>query len=382
MNDDDDSLAPVASRLVCRSDELVDTHLRRLRTVRDYDPVSDADLRRSLKRNVARAVATLERRDRLPPEIEEDERATGKRRALQGIPTESVVDAYRSHLSSLREAFIEEATTANLAPQAIITGIRRLWELADHYSTVLTIAHHEAELDDARRAERHRLAFLHRLLTGVLDPGELQQGGAVLGVLANTEYWVFRGRQHDGATDRLARHLDSAVRGSEMRPLVGPVDQDVAGVSTRRPAPLDGAVVAVAGPIAVAAIPSAFAEATRVLHAALRYQRSGIVDSSSLSVRIAVEQQHELGEILCRRYLKQLTDRGAMGAEILGTVRTWIQRSRSVVATARALSLHENTVRYRISRFCELTGADMSDTDTLVEVWWALEYAGIQERAQ
>jgi DNA-binding PucR family transcriptional regulator len=37
--------------------------------------------------------------------------------------------------------------------------------------------------------------------------------------------------------------------------------------------------------------------------------------------------------------------------------------------------VHENTVRYRLDRFRRLTGADLSDTDVLVEVWWALQRA-------
>jgi DNA-binding PucR family transcriptional regulator len=40
--------------------------------------------------------------------------------------------------------------------------------------------------------------------------------------------------------------------------------------------------------------------------------------------------------------------------------------------------VHPNTIRYRLTRFRALTGADLSSTDTLVEVWWALEYASIR----
>jgi DNA-binding PucR family transcriptional regulator len=43
--------------------------------------------------------------------------------------------------------------------------------------------------------------------------------------------------------------------------------------------------------------------------------------------------------------------------------------------------VHPNTIRYRLSRFGTLTGADLSSTDTLVEVWWALEYASIRPAA-
>ena len=37
-------------------------------------------------------------------------------------------------------------------------------------------------------------------------------------------------------------------------------------------------------------------------------------------------------------------------------------------------------MRYRLDRYRELTGADLSDTDVLLEAWWALEYASIRPR--
>ena len=68
-------LTAVAARLRDRRDELVEAQLVQLRRFVSYGPVPEADLRRSCARNVARVVATLEQRDTLPAEIEEDERA-------------------------------------------------------------------------------------------------------------------------------------------------------------------------------------------------------------------------------------------------------------------------------------------------------------------
>src|SRR5216683_2700285 len=311
--------------------ELVEAQLVQLRRFRSYDPVPEADLRRSCARNVARVVATLEQRDMLPADIEEDERASGQRRAVQGIPTDDVVKAYRAVISVLRDAFIEEASAAAADPWAV--------------------------------------------LAGSLDPADLAAGGAVHGMLPDRDYWVLRGRHRLGDTHRLSRHLES--RASSFRPLVAPFDNDVVAISTARPAPLEDAVIAVGGPARLGGIPHAFGEATRVLNVALRYRRAGVIDSSSLSVRVAVEQHDELGEQLSRRYLGPVTAHPG-SAEILGTVQAYLRQHRSIGDTARSLSVHPNTIRYRLSRFHALTGADLSSTDTLVEVWWALEYASIR----
>ncbi|WP_250291841.1 helix-turn-helix domain-containing protein [Frankia sp. CiP1_Cm_nod1] len=375
-------LVTTAQRLRQRTDDLVERQLDALRTLRSYDRVPDDDLRRSCRRNVARVVAVLERRDQLPPEIEEDERVSGQRRALQGIPSEDVVEAYRRVLSVLRDAFIEEAVAAGADPWAVLTGARRLWDLTDRFSSVLVSARQQVEIDAARRDERHRMAFLHRILTGGADPAELVEGGAVHGILPDREYWVLRCRQRPEGVQRLIRQLEPAGTGAGFRPLITMFDDDVVGISAIRPVPHDDAVIAVAGPVTLTGVPQAFAEATRVLNVAVRYRRTGVVDSSSLSVRAAVEQQAELGEQLFRRYVTRLSGRsGSASAEILETVRTYLRERRSVAAAARALSVHENTVRYRLERYQTITGADLADTDTLVEVWWALEYASIRPAA-
>lgn len=376
---DERLLNSVAARLRDRTDELVDRQREALRRFPSYDRVPADDLLRSCRRNVARVLATLEQRDRLPGGIEEDERASGQRRALQGVPSDDVVEAYRAVLTVLRDAFIEEATAAGADPWSVLAGTKRLWDLTDTYSNVLVSARQQVEIDAARRDERHRMAYLQQLLVGGVDPAELVEGGAVYGVLPDSEYWVLRGRQRSGEPQRLGRHVESSgTYGS--RPLVTLVDDDVAGISPTRPTPLDDAVIAVAGPVPLTGVSAAFAEATRVLNVAVRYRRSGVIDSSSLSVRVAVEQQSELGEQLYRRYVGPLIGSGAASDEVLTTVRTHLRGRRSVAATARSLSVHQNTVRYRLDRYRELTGADLADTDVLVEVWWALEYASIRPR--
>jgi DNA-binding PucR family transcriptional regulator len=36
--------------------------------------------------------------------------------------------------------------------------------------------------------------------------------------------------------------------------------------------------------------------------------------------------------------------------------------------------MHVNSLRHRLERYREITGADLADTETVAEVWWALQY--------
>lgn len=59
-------------------------------------------------------------------------------------------------------------------------------------------------------------------------------------------------------------------------------------------------------------------------------------------------------------------------AELLTTLESYLQLNGSLAAVADALSLHRNTVRYRLSQIAELTGFDPALTADRVQLWLAL----------
>jgi len=43
------------------------------------------------------------------------------------------------------------------------------------------------------------------------------------------------------------------------------------------------------------------------------------------------------------------------------------------------LLIHGNTLRYRLDKYTSMTGADLTDTEVIIEVWWALEYWQVRQ---
>lgn len=68
----------------------------------------------------------------------------------------------------------------------------------------------------------------------------------------------------------------------------------------------------------------------------------------------------------------------AHGAELVTTLKTYLQLNGSLVAVAEELSLHRNTVRYRLGQICELTGFDPVATADQVQLWPALSVRQLQ----
>ena len=63
------------------------------------------------------------------------------------------------------------------------------------------------------------------------------------------------------------------------------------------------------------------------------------------------------------------------------TVLTLLDQNQSIEETAAAMHLHRNTVRYRVTRFRELTGLDIRRTHDLVTTWWLLEWRRARTRS-
>lgn len=326
---------------------------------------------------MVRVVTTLRGGNELPPEVAEDERASGRRRALQGIPADEVVAAYRAVLGVLRDAFLTEAAAVGVAQDAVLLGVRRLWDLTDHYSSELVSARHQVDLDMVRREERGRQAFLRSLLAGSLLPTEIAEGGgSAFGLNGVRDLWVLRARADAGLrAEEVLRLLDPVTRTPRLAPLLGPADDDVAGVVARSlDTASDGLTIALDGPVPVEEVRAAFVRASALLDVAGRYAITGVVTAERLSLRVAVAQNEQLGRFLREKYVGRLDPSGSMTPLLVESVRVYLDENRSIPAAARALNLHVNTLRYRLERFQALTGADLQDTLTILEVWWALQF--------
>ena len=113
--------------------------------------------------------------------------------------------------------------------------------------------------------------------------------------------------------------------------------------------------------------------ASRALDTAGIFGLDGVVSIDDVSLRAAVVAEDHLGERLVRRYLDPLAELGDFGAALERTVREYLAHGMRIDESARALIIHPNTLRHRLERFQQLTGADLRRTEDVVEVWWALE---------
>ena len=136
---------------------------------------------------------------------------------------------------------------------------------------------------------------------------------------------------------------------------------------------MPGTVVGVGPPARLAGLPAAFALAGRALQTALAFGEQGVFSLADLGIRPAILADEALGEVFCARHLEPLASLGRLGGELEATLRALFDHDLHVDDTARALHVHPNTLRHRLRRYEEATGASLRRQADLVELWWALE---------
>jgi len=151
------------------------------------------------------------------------------------------------------------------------------------------------------------------------------------------------------------------------------LDRDLAGIALAPPVALEGITCGLGSPVRLAAVAESFAAASRALQTAVAFGEEGVFSLADLSIRPAILADEALGDAFEARHLEPLAGLGRIGAELESSLRAWFDQGMRVDDAARALHVHSNTLRHRLRRFEEATGATLRDPRDLVELWWALE---------
>jgi len=207
------------------------------------------------------------------------------------------------------------------------------------------------------RLVRERAALLGLLLDAVLGDGDEAEAlatAARLGVdLAGRRSVIVIGAASEASVLRLldAAQLAGARDGTTVAIFSGRVPRGAEPAGLGRPG------------IGIAGIRSSYADAQQALHIARRLGLRGVVPYVDVLAEAVIGQQEDLLTQLVASTLDPLRTTRAGGPEYIETVAMWLQEGLSIAATARALGLHERTIRYRLARIAKLTGLDLQHGD-------------------
>jgi hypothetical protein len=260
-------------------------------------------------------------------------------------------------------------------PEAELTAaVMEVWAMVRGSVSFTAARFEEAAQEIVRQDSDRRAKVLAGLLHGTLTPAELRTRAAGVDLDPDSLHMAVRARP-------LTREGGGTLLTALMRaePTVGPraiwaeVDGDVCGLTARRPEPREGVVLGVGASVALAAAAESYAEATAALETAWRFKRAGVHRLDDLGLLPSVIAGGRPGDRLVERLVDAVEREGAAGTALVDTVAAYLESGLRPGETSAALHLHPNSLRKRLRRYEQLTGASLGSVDDLAAVWWALK---------
>ena len=336
----------------------------------DFRRLPAETLARAIRGNVGRALTAL--RDLRPPTDAELEQAAavGRERAEQGLTVDAVLHAYRISVTAVWSRFGELARERGADVTSVLAFSETLWLWADAVMDVVGAAHREVELEQAREEQQRRDAFV--LAAAHRHARRRRAAARERDVRARPRARVRPvpgARAADGAA---AHRVALALAGDDG--LVTALDHDLAGHRRRaRRRRCRGSWPASArrrGWRRCRPRSRWPAARCRPRWRSARRARSRSPTSRSARRSSPTRRSATRSPPLPRAARRPRPPRRRARGRRCARGSTTGMR---VDDTARALHVHPNTLRHRLRRFEEATGATLRDPRHLVELWWALE---------
>ena len=326
--------------------------------------------------DLERALSALsEHRAASARELEEAARI-GADRAAQQIPAEVMLQGFQVVRRVVWQRARTIAAAEKLSASVVVEIAEDIWAWLDDVVAAAAGAHRQYELDAARTDQVQRMLFVRGLVHATISALEIRTRCAAWGLDADADYSVFRAHPRGRISVRsFEGQLDRAYRGAPF--LLARLDEDLVGIVPNLPRLGSGTQVVVGvGPArSLTHASDSYALASRALVACLALGEVGVHTNESLGLRAAVVTEADIGDDLTERLLTPVT---SQGPEWEHTLRQYLLHDLAVRPTAVAMGLHPNTIRYRIRRYQELTGSDLSRVEDVVRLWWALQRQAVR----
>ena len=211
----------------------------------------------------------------------------------------------------------------------------------------------DGQVESIRREERQRALLIEALLSDQ-PPEHVQELATRLGIeLTGRRNVLLVSEVSEVVLDRLndAGALAAPQRGRIVAIIGGRVPRGPETAGLGRPG------------LGIPGIRASYADAKRALNMARRLGLRGVVPYGDVLPEALIGQDQVTLRELVDATLTPLRSTRNGGPQYIETASVWLQEGLSVAATARALDVHERTVRYRLARIAKLTSLDLQHAD-------------------
>jgi hypothetical protein len=354
--------------------EAIEKTVVHTRLMRSYDDVPAEAIRALVRSQYETVLDGLDERRRPDERTEKDFfDAGGETRGRQGVAIREMLAVWRNGLENLHELARRVAPPGPSRDALLLEFLELGLAWADFAMIHAAEGHRRGELSQAREQQHAQTNFVRRVLSGTATNGEIRTALVGLGLDAQGLYQAVRARpQPTVDMETIERYLgaDGLVRRGNG--LLAMIDGDACGFIARLPQSAAPTAVGISKPVVLTSVQPAFRQASRALETALTLGANGVFGFSELSLHPAIATDSDIGDVMTTRYISPVLNITG-GETVLTTIERYLGNDRNVEITAKDVDVHPNTVRQRLDRFEEATGRSLRETETVVEVWWALQ---------
>ncbi|MFC4117128.1 PucR family transcriptional regulator [Nonomuraea zeae] len=332
-----------------------------------------ADLADVVARNVRTLIMAVAERRTLQGEELAPAAALGERRAIQGVPVEGVVASWHAAERDLLERFA--AAGPPLDTIGLMDLSRRLAAVTDAMIEATLDAYRATRTESAGHLDQIATDLVSRLAGGEpLDPADVEERARLVGVQAQQPHrgvaidlpggaspLALAGARRiivDAIRPRLRSRLLVGGMGSALLLVLADIDGigDLLGRAAVRPGLPAGLVIGLGQPRPrLGEVGASCREALSALEAGLRMK----ADRAVVPFERVIPEVLLIGNPLdATRLTETILGPLRTSPALVTTLRVHLANGLSTRATAHQLSVHENTVSYRLRRILQLLNAE------------------------
>jgi hypothetical protein len=344
--------------------------------------VSGDDLTHSVMSNLQAVIDALRRPDAIDVT---EARATGVRRAQQGVPLPEVQRAFRIGFSALWDRLMDVVALTGESELGTLTGAATtFWYLIDEYLEAVGSAYRDSTAELVRAQRRRRAALLEALFSGgvvtenatwdITQLFDLPHDGTFAVVVAETgdlgrsALTNVERALHEGRMASIWRRTPAYDLGIVSVGATGNIDCLIKILRTRA-----------TGRIGLSPAFTGLENTSRALHlahvalASIANGAATVVCFEDAPLSMLVAAAPEEATALAHHLLSPILELPVVDRDVLlDTVDAWIGNAGSTKRTACELYCHPNTVRYRLQRVQTELRISLTDPSALAELVVAL----------
>ncbi|MGO1644627.1 PucR family transcriptional regulator [Corynebacterium casei] len=290
------------------------------------------------------------------------------RRIGQNIGVDSVMRGHRLTLASAQDRFKQYSGEMGLPFDDRLEVLEVFWAMSEKLMTAVARDYRQYSAGEImhRRSEKNELIML--LLSSEPDTIAIVNRARNLSLDSTSQYRVIVG--FDGGMEWMDL-VERACSTGDSPAVAGEFDGLLAAIVPASPVRPShpNLLFAVGDPRTLSGLPESMTEAIQVRDS-LPKGSFGWHDVRSQSWRLAVPGMPSIERLVQTNFLQPLADEPDGGAMLLDSVWSFIEAGFSYRKASEALFVHENTLRYRISKFEELTSRSLIEVDTRMELAW------------